>query len=108
METSVPVIIHVMDINDNPPEFDPLPSQPLELSEDTELYTNLICCITASDRDSGSNSEVWGDKICVCVCMRACVCVCACMSVRVRVHACVCAYVRVCVRACMCACVHTL
>ncbi|XP_032878094.1 protocadherin-16 [Amblyraja radiata] len=55
--SSVSVIIHVLDMNDNSPTF-PEPSYMAEVGEDSVVGT-LVLQVSAVDRDTGSNGQVF-------------------------------------------------
>ena len=56
LTTSVPVSVSVLDINDNPPVFDP-PTYSLTLSEDRLPSCGLLT-LSATDRDAGANAAL--------------------------------------------------
>ena len=58
LQSSATVTVNIMDANDLPPSFLPLPPG-LSLSEDTMTGT-VVARVTATDGDSGSNGEVRG------------------------------------------------
>lgn len=57
--TSVPVVIEVIDVNDNPPVFDK-PNYIIELPESLPLATTLPTFYKVHDIDSGNNGKVAG------------------------------------------------
>lgn len=57
--TSVPVVIEVIDVNDNPPAFDK-PSYMIELPESLPLATTLPTFYKVTDLDSGANGKIAG------------------------------------------------
>ena len=54
---TIPIIVRVTDLNDNSPEFLRTPYS-ITLAENTPVNTTVFTELAASDRDSGSNSQI--------------------------------------------------